>query len=80
MMKSMESELEASERERYMALSPQERIKIGAQMFDDYRREIVASFPPGLPHKEVRRRLFEHLYGPAANWPGLTFLDTPLEL
>jgi len=56
-------EIEAFYRERLMALPAAERFIRGALMFDAARTMVLASFPPGLPPHEVRRRLFERLYG-----------------
>ena len=50
-------------RDRIMILSGEERMIIGAQMFDRFRERIRASLPPGLSETEQRRRLFKHIYG-----------------
>ena len=47
----------------FMALSGEERIIIGAQMFDSFREHIRASLPPGLSETEQRRELFKRIYG-----------------
>jgi hypothetical protein len=53
--------------ERYRAMllarSPSERIIMAAQMFEDARAIVLASFPPNLSPDERRRRLFARLYG-----------------
>jgi hypothetical protein len=53
-------------RERYAELSGAERIAMGASMFETARTIVLASFPPGLPPQEVRRRLCERFYGTLA--------------
>jgi hypothetical protein len=50
-------------RENMMALSGEERIIIGAQMFDRFRERIRTSLPPGLSETEQRRELFKRIYG-----------------
>lgn len=46
-----------------MKLSGAERIIIGARMFDEFREQIIASFPKDLTDEELKRRLFERTYG-----------------
>lgn len=55
-------EIERLVRERVLARSGAERVRMGAEMFEAARRIILASFPPGLSEDEVRRRLFERVY------------------
>lgn len=62
-MKDTSPEIERMVRERYLAMSPEERFLIGAQMFETARTIVLASFPPGLSPGEVRRRLCERFYG-----------------
>ncbi|MFN0313881.1 MAG: hypothetical protein ACKVQA_02415 [Burkholderiales bacterium] len=50
-------------RDRYAAMSPQERVRIGAEMFDTARSIVIASFPPNLTEKERRRMLCQRFYG-----------------
>ena len=50
-------------RERLLARSGAERVKMGNQMFLMARTMILASFPPGLSDIEIKRRLCERLYG-----------------
>ena len=45
-------------------------MMIACQMFDDYKEEILASFPPDLSEIEVKRRLLERLYGDEVNIEG----------
>lgn len=51
---------------RYLAMSPVERLVIGARMFESARAMVVASLPPGLSPKETRRRICERFYGDLA--------------
>jgi hypothetical protein len=51
---------------RYLAMTPSERLVIGARMFDTARAMAMASLPPGLSQQEVRRRLCERFYGDLA--------------
>lgn len=53
-------------RRRYAELTGIERLLMGADMFETARSFALASFPPGLPPREVRRRLCARLYGPLA--------------
>lgn len=50
-------------RERYAAMTPQERVRIGADMFDTARAIAIASFPAGLTERERRRMLCQRFYG-----------------
>jgi hypothetical protein len=46
-----------------MQRSGEERFIMGALMFDAAREIIIASLPPDLPPSELKRRLFERVYG-----------------
>ncbi len=50
-------------REKTMALSGNERLKMGSGMFEAARAMVLASFPRDLPEIEVKRRLCMRLYG-----------------
>ena len=50
-------------REQLMARSGEERFMMASRSFDAARELVMASFPPGLPPNEVRRRLFKVFYG-----------------
>ena len=50
-------------RDRLMALSGQERFRMGVQMFDAARRMVLASLPTDLPHIDRKRLLFHRIYG-----------------
>ena len=58
-------EIERIVRAKLMARSGEERFVMGAQSFDAAREMIRASFPSGLSSAEVKRRLFERVYGEA---------------
>jgi len=49
--------------ERFLALTPQERVRMCFDMFETARALVEASFPPGLDETERRRRLCERFYG-----------------
>ena len=46
-----------------MKRSPQERVRMGAEMFDTARKIVLASLPEGLSEPERRWALFERFYG-----------------
>lgn len=48
---------------RYAAMTPAERLVIGARMFESARALVLASFPRGLSPAETRRHLCERFYG-----------------
>jgi hypothetical protein len=50
-------------RQKLMARSGAERFVMGVRMFDAARAVALASLPPKLPASELKRRLFERLYG-----------------
>lgn len=54
-------------REKIMALSGNERLRIGSRMFEVSRTMVLASFPRDLPEIEVKRRLCVRLYGNAVD-------------
>ena len=56
-------EVERLVREMTMARSGEERLLMGAAMFDAARDMVIASLPKNLPPLEFKRRLFERLYG-----------------
>jgi len=53
-------------RQKLMARSGAERFAMGARMFDAARTMALASMPSKLPAPELKRRLFERLYGQPA--------------
>jgi len=56
-------EIEEKFHEMMMARSGAERVVMGASMFDAARAIVLASLPKDLPADELRRRLFERIYG-----------------
>lgn len=50
-------------RVRMMAKSGSERFRMGIEMFEAARRMVLASLPEDLPKSELKRQLFERLYG-----------------
>jgi hypothetical protein len=59
-----------------MRRSGEERFIMGALMFDAARELVIASLPQDLPPAELRRRLFERIYG----FPLRAVNDAPCEL
>lgn len=55
--------IERMVRERFAAMTPQERFAIGCQMFETARAIVLSSFPPELSPAQVRWRLCERFYG-----------------
>ena len=53
-------------RAKLMDRSGAERFVMGSQMFDAARRMVLASLPADLPPVELKRRLFERIYGERA--------------
>jgi hypothetical protein len=62
-MKDTPPEIEQMVREKLMALSGEERLVMGAEMFDSAMEMAKASLPAGLSEKDRRRQLFKRLYG-----------------
>ena len=56
-------EAERMMRERLMTCSGEERLVMGAQMFESACEMVKASFTRGLSSTEQRRQLFKRLYG-----------------
>ena len=56
-------EFEAMVNERYRRMSPDERVKIAASMYDAARAIVLSSLPTGLSRREMRlafaRRFYE---------------------
>jgi hypothetical protein len=53
-------------RRKLMARSNPERFVMGARMFDAARAMVMASLPVGLPPADLKRLLFQRLYGQPA--------------
>lgn len=50
-------------REKLMSRSGEERLVMGAQMFESAREMVLASLPRDLSELERRRQLFKRIYG-----------------
>ena len=50
-------------RQKLMARSAEERFLMGVYSFDAARAMILASLPAGLSPEELKRQLFQRLYG-----------------
>jgi hypothetical protein len=50
-------------RQRLMARSAEERFLMGVYAFDAARAMVLASLPAGLSPEELKRQLFQRLYG-----------------
>jgi hypothetical protein len=66
-------EIEKRIHEMMMARSGAERLIMGSSMFDTARRIVLASLPKDLSDEELKRRLFERIYGHSLD----SFLDDP---
>ena len=62
-MNDTSPEIEEKFHEMLMARSGAERVVMGASMFDTARAIVLASLPKDLPEDELKRRLFERIYG-----------------
>jgi hypothetical protein len=67
-------EIEKKVHEMMMARSGAERLIMGSAMFDLARKIVLASLPKDLSDEELKRRLFERIYGQ----PLESFLDDAL--
>jgi hypothetical protein len=56
-------EVAALVRQKLMARTAEERFLMGVQMFDAARAMVIASLPPGLAPEELKRQLFQRIYG-----------------
>lgn len=50
-------------RQRIMSRSPEERFMMGVRSFEAAREIVLASLPPDLPPRELKRRLYQRIYG-----------------
>ena len=50
-------------RQKLMARSPEERFLMGVRMFDAARDMALASLPDGHSPEELKRQLFQRIYG-----------------
>jgi hypothetical protein len=62
-MNDTSPEIDQKVYEMMMARSGAERLIMGALMFDAARDMVLASLPKDLPEEELKRRLFERIYG-----------------
>ena len=53
-------------REMLMARSNEERFMMGVRSFDAAREIVLASLPKDLPPEELKRRLYQRIYGESA--------------
>jgi hypothetical protein len=53
-------------RQKLMARSAEERFVMGVRMFDAARAMVLASLPTGLSPQDIKRQLFQRLYGQPA--------------
>jgi hypothetical protein len=53
-------------RQKLMSRSGSERFVMGTRMFDAARAVVLASLPSDLAPQELKRQLFQRLYGTAA--------------
>jgi hypothetical protein len=56
-------EIAALVRQRIMARSPEERFMMGIASFEAARDIILASLPKNLPPDELKRQLYQRIYG-----------------
>jgi hypothetical protein len=49
-----------------MARSNEERFMMGVRSFDAAREIVLASLPKDLPPEELKRRLYQRIYGESA--------------
>ena len=61
-MKDTTASVEQRVKESMMRLSGEERLKMGASMFDSAKELVIASLPPGTS-SEVRKAIFMRFYG-----------------
>jgi len=60
-------------RERFLALAPEERVRMCADMFETARRLVEASLPANLDPVERRYRICRRFYGDLADRAYSTF-------
>lgn len=53
-------------RQKLMGCSAEERFVMGSRMFDAAREMVLASLPAGLSPEDLKRQLFQRLYGQPA--------------
>jgi len=50
-------------RQKIMARSPEERFLMGVRSFEAAREMVLASLPPDLSPLELKRQLYQRIYG-----------------
>ena len=60
-------------RERFLALAPEERVRMCADMFETARRLVEASLPENLDPLERRYQICQRFYGDLADRAYSTF-------
>ena len=62
-MSDTSPQMEALMRERYRQMTPDERVRIAASMFETARAIVLSSLPPDLDRKQKRLALARRFYG-----------------
>lgn len=62
-MNDTSPKIEAMVRERYRRMSPDERVKIAASLFETARAIVESSLPPNLSRRERRLAVARRFYG-----------------
>lgn len=79
-MNDTSSRIEAIVRERYRQMTPDERVRIAASMFETARAIVLSSLPPNLSRRERRLAVARRFYAGElpdaaliahAEWPDL---------
>jgi hypothetical protein len=55
--------IEAMIKERYRQMTPDERVRIAASMFETARAIVLSSLPPNLSHRDRRLAVARRFYG-----------------
>jgi hypothetical protein len=61
-MNDTSAKIEAMVRARYRQMTPEERVRVAASMFETARAIILSSLPPGLDRQQRRLALARRLY------------------
>lgn len=62
-MNDTSPQIEALVDERYRRMTPDERVRIAASMFETARAIVLSSLPPGLNRRERRLAVARRFYG-----------------
>lgn len=62
-MNDTSPKMKAMIKERYRQMTPDERVRIAAGMFDTARAIVLSSLPPNLSRREQRLALARRFYG-----------------